>query len=243
MLLRERRLWSLAAIPILLSLLAVVAALSFIVAYAGTLYGWATAWIPVLEASAWYAWIWVGPALLGLKLVGLLVFLALAGACLVLAYLLASLIAAPFLDALSQRVEHLVRGQVRDDTEPGVLGLVREGARSLREEARRLAFFLAVTAPLALIGVVVPGAQLVTGPAILAFTIFFLPLDYASYALDRRRLSFADKRSWLLRHAPLVVGFGSAAFLTCAIPLLNFFAMPVLVVAGTLMALRNEPDS
>ena len=39
---------------------------------------------------------------------------------------------------------------------------------------------------------------------------------------------------------PAMVGFGSAAFLTCAVPLANFAAMPVLVVGGTLLALRAQ---
>ena len=50
--------------------------------------------------------------------------------------------------------------------------------------------------------------HLVTAPAILAFTIFFLPLDYASYTLDRRRLGFRDKRRWLLANKGATVGFG-----------------------------------
>jgi uncharacterized protein involved in cysteine biosynthesis len=36
-----------------------------------------------------------------------------------------------------------------------------------------------------------------------------------------------------------MVGFGVAAFATFAIPGLNFLAMPVLVVSGTLLALRT----
>ena len=38
-----------------------------------------------------------------------------------------------------------------------------------------------------------------------------------------------------------MLGYGSAAFLTCLIPGLNLLAMPVLVVGGTLLALRHPP--
>ena len=76
---------------------------------------------------------------------------------------------------------------------------------------------------------------------VFAFAIFFLPLDYASYALDRRHLSFRQKRRWLLDHAPAVTGFGLAAFGICWVPGLNFFATPMMVVDGTLLALRYEP--
>ena len=58
-----------------------------------------------------------------------------------------------------------------------------------------------------------------------------------------RRLTFAQKRRWLLDRGPVTVGFGGAAFVTCAIPGLNFLAMPLLVVAGTLLVLRDPPEA
>ena len=122
------------------------------------------------------------------------------------------------------------------------MGILRDGLRALREELRRTLFFLSVVVPIAVVGFVVPGAQLVAGPAITAFTVLFLPLDYASYTLDRRRVSFAQKRDWILANKPVMGGFGAAAFLTLAVPGLNFFAMPLLVVGGTLLALRASGE-
>lgn len=241
LLLRERGLWGPALVPFLLSLAAFAAALAGVVAYADSFWGLATDWMPALEAARWYAWLWVGPARLGLAVLGGLIFLVLAGVCLVGAFLIASVLAAPFHDALSARVERLVTGGLIDRTAPGVSGALREALRSVREELRRLAFFAAIAVPLMLLGMLVPGAQLVCGPAVFAFTVFFLPLDYASYTLDRRGLAFRDKRRWLLSHAPIAAGFGLAAFLACAVPLLNLLAMPLLVVAGTLLALRHPP--
>lgn len=241
LLLRERGLWGPALVPFVLSLAAFAAAIALVVAYATTLWTLATDWMPVLEAARWYAWLWVGPARLLLAVLGALLFLALAGACLVAAFLVASVLAAPFHDALSARVERLVTGGLDERAAAGVTGAVRESLRSVREELRRLAFFAAVAGPLMGIGLLVPGAQLLCGPALFAFTLFFLPLDYASYTLDRRRLAFRDKRRWVLSHAPLMAGFGLAAFLACAVPLLNLLAMPLLVVAGTLLVLRHPP--
>jgi uncharacterized protein involved in cysteine biosynthesis len=73
-------------------------------------------------------------------------------------------------------------------------------------------------------------------------TLLFLPLDYASYTLDRRRVRFRDKRRWILGHGPAMLGFGAGAFLTLLVPGLNFLAMPGLVVSGTLLALRYPPE-
>ncbi len=242
LLLRERRLWSLALVSMLLSLAAFAAAIAFVVSYAAEIHAGVTGWIPTIEVAHWTAWLWVGPAHLAFAVIGALLFLVVAGACLVAATVVAGLLASPFHDVLSLRVERIVTGTGVHDTGSGPLGVLREGGRALREELRRVAFYLSVVGSLAGLGFLIPGAHVVTGPLILGFTILFLPLDYASYALDRRRLSFAGKRRWVGSDIPVMLGFGSAAFLTYLVPGLNFVAMPVLVVGGTLLVLRHAPD-
>ncbi len=242
LLMRERQLWGLTVVPIVISLAAFVTAIALIVGFAGEIHAWSTAWMPALEAGRWYAWLWIGPARLLLALLGAVLFLAIAGVSLVAAILVASLLASPFHDALSLRVERIVTGRVVDAQGSGALDTLRDAARAMREEARRTLFFLGVTGSLAALGFVIPGAQILAGPAILAFTIFFLPLDYAGFTLDRRRLSFKARRRWLLAHRDAVLGFGAAAFLVCLVPGLNLLAMPVLVAGGTLLALRYQPE-
>lgn len=234
---RERSLWPWAGVPFLLSLAAFAAAVSLVAAHTAEIHAWVTDWLPVLGAERWYEWVWIGPLKLLWAALGALFFLAVAGVALVGAYLLASLLASPFHDLLSRRVEQIVTGTVREESR----GLVRDALRALGQELRRLVFYLALTLPLLAAGLLLPGAQILTAPALLAFTVLFLPLDYSSYTLDRRGVSFAEKRRWLVAHARPVAGFGSAAFLTCLVPGLNFVAMPILVVAGTLLALRLRP--
>ncbi len=239
LLLRERRLWSLALMSLALSLLAFAAALGVMIGYASEIVLWLTAWMPALSAAHWYSWLWIGPGKLLFWILGAVLFLLVAALALAVAYAAAGILASPVHDALSLRVERIVTGAVVDETGEGVMGLLRDGARSMREELRRFGFFVSVVAPLAALGFAVPGGQVVTGPMILIFTLLFLPLDYASYTLDRRRLSFAQKRSWVMARKPAMLGFGAAAFLMCLVPGVNLLAMPVLVVAGTLLALDH----
>jgi CysZ protein len=241
LLLRERRLWAPAAAPIGFSLLAFAAAVSLLVAQAGDLYDWVTLWVPTLEAASWYAWLWVGPAKALLAILGAVIFAVVAGVVLLVSFLVANVLASPFLDVLASRVELIETGVLEEDAPTGLVGTGADVLRSLREELRRALFFLAVVASLGLLGFVIPGAHLVTGPAIVGFAIFFLPLDYASYTLDRRRYSFRQKRTWLMANKPVVAGFGCAAFAICWVPGLNFLAIPLLVVGGTLLAIRHAP--
>jgi CysZ protein len=103
-----------------------------------------------------------------------------------------------------------------------------------------VAFFLACQGAILLLGVVVPGAQLVTVPAMTVLTVFFLALDAASYALDRRGLGFREKLVWARRNLAATAPFGLAAFLFCAVPVVNLVALPVLVIGGTLLVLRGD---
>jgi CysZ protein len=241
LLLREKRLWALAAVPIGFSLLAFAVAASLLVAHAGGLYAWVTLWMPTPEAAGWVAWLWVGPAKAALAILGALIFAVVAGVVLLISFLVANVLASPFLDVLASRIERIETGAVEEDAASGLIGSGADVLRSLREELRRAVFFLVVVGGLVLLGFLIPGAHLLTGPSIVVFAVFFLPLDYASYTLDRRRYSFRQKRVWLMTNKPAVVGFGGAAFLICWVPGLNFLAMPLLIAGGTLLAIRNAP--
>ncbi len=242
LLVRQRRLWGPAGLPLALSLVSVAAAIATLVSFSGEIQGAIAALLPSLEAGAWYTWLWVGPAKAALWLAAVLLFGLVAAGAVLVAFLLANLVGAPFHDVLARRVEEIETGRVVEIEGEGLGDALREAGRSLLEEARRLAFFLAVSSLLFALFLLVPGGQLLAPPAMTLFAIFFLPLEYASYTLDRRRLSFREKRDWLRRNAGATLGYGGAAFLLCAIPLLNLLAMPVLVVSGTLLAVRNQPS-
>ncbi len=241
MLLRQRSLWGPALVPLLLSVLAVLGTVTFVVVEADAIHGLVTGWMPVLAADAWYEWLWIGPARAGLVLAGALLFLVAAGILLVGALVVAGVLAAPFLDVLSARVERLVTGTVLEFSAGGLRGMVADGLRAAREELVRSAFFLGLQAGILFCGLVVPGGQVLAPIAMTGLSVLFLPLDYTSYTLDRRRFDFAAKRRFVFDRSPLMVGFGLGAFAVHLVPGLNLLAMPLLVVGGTLLALRHAP--
>lgn len=239
---REPGLRRLARVPVLLALACFALAVGLFITFAGELYTFATGWLPALTATHWYDWLWVAPGQLLFLIVGAALFLALLAAGFVAAFLVANVLAAPFLDVLSQRVERIERGLEGDEEGGGLWGVLRDGARSIVEELRRLVFFLAVQASILAASFLIPGAQPLAPIAMTLFAVLFLPLEYAGYSLDRRRLSFRDKRRWVWSHASGMLSFGGLAFLVSLVPGLNFLALPVLVVAGTLLVLRLPPE-
>jgi CysZ protein len=196
--------------------------------------------LPVLEATDWWTWIWVGPGRVLFWLIGWLAVVISFAVALVGSLLVANLLSAPFLDRLSEKVEVLVVGA--EHARRDGAGLVLETLRSFAAELARLGFLAGLWIILTLAGFVLPGAHLITGPLLVAATVLFLPLDYAGFALDRRGLPFRTRRRWLWENLPTMSGFGGVAFVASLVPGLNLLIAPILVTAGTLLVVRMMPE-
>jgi CysZ protein len=237
---RESGLWPLAFVPVVFALVFMVLAVSAFWLHLDGIHDACTAFLPALEAGAWWSWIWVGPGRVLLWLLGWIAVVASFAVSLVAALLLANLVSAPFLDRLSQRVERLASGESAPAATESA-SLLGDVGRSFAAEFQRLVFLAGIWLVLTLVGFVVPGAQLVTGPVLIGVTVLLLPLDYAGFALDRRQIPFRSRRSWLWQNLATMTGFGGVAFVACLVPGLNLVIMPALVTAGTLLVLRTAP--
>lgn len=238
---KERGLWPLALVPVLFAMICVAIAVSLFWAHLGAIHEIWVALFPALEAVDWWSWIWVGPGKLLFWLLGWIAVLVSFAVSLIAALLLANLASAPFLDRLSERVETIVLGH-STASESRSSSLLADTLGSFVAELQRLAFLAGLWLILTLLGFVLPGAHLVTGPLLVVTTILFLPLDYAGFALDRRGVPFGQRRRWLWSELPTMVGFGGVAFGACLIPGLNLLILPSLVTAGTLLVIRAHPD-
>jgi len=239
MLLTRRELWRWCALPMLLNLLLFGAAFAAFFGYAlDPLTAGLRSHLAVAAPDAWYAWLWVGPLrLLAWALRWILIALAAIAVYLTFA-IVGGVIASPFLEALSLRVERIRTGRAIELDEP----LLRSALRSVKESAKRTAFVLALQLGVVVIGLV-PGLQPVALVAGAVIAAGFLAIDYTSFALDRRGVTFREKRAWLWKHHSALLGFGGAGLLTLLVPGLNFACLPWLVTAGTLLATDLESPS
>ena len=235
---RHRTLWKWAILPTIINIVVFTLAFALFVFFYQDLYGLATGFLPQTPPQTWYAWFWVAPLrFLGWG-IGLLLLLTALVVLYVLFLLLGTSIAAPFLDVLAQRVEGLVTGRLQAEHDTAI-GAVRSIGVSILDELKKFGFFLLVQLAfliLALLPVLTPLMAIVAT----LFTLLFLPLEYAGFAMDHRHLRFAQRRHFIWQHRWLMLGFGAAAFLTLLVPLLNFICLPVLVTSGTLLVLYTE---
>jgi CysZ protein len=144
-------------------------------------------------------------------------------------------LASPFLEALSVRVERIRTGAAAELHE----SVLQSAGRALREAAKRAGYVAVLYLGVFLVGLV-PGLQPLATVAFAAVSAAFLALDYTSFALDRRGVTFREKRRWLWQHRSAMLGFGGVGLLTLLVPGLNFACLPWLVTAGTLLAVDLE---
>lgn len=201
----------------------------------------------VLVALAWFWWTrgfgWA-EALVGTggwrtvvaDVVGLLLF---GLGFFVSALTVPNVVLAPLQDPLSEATEARCGGFVAPPLTARALAMGT--ASSLAHTLTRLATQLlgvVVLLPLNLIPVVGSVAWAVAGSA---WSMFCLSLEHLSNPMARHLYPFGQVVQVLRARLTLALGFGAALYVMLWVPVLNFFLMPVAVVAGTLMfrALRE----
>ena len=227
-LLKRPRLWPWAAAPFVLNVCLFVALCAGMWHFVG---GWIGEHL-MGEGFWWSALGW---------LIGGLIWIATLVLVVVLFVPLATLIAAPFNDMLSEKVEALYAG-----LEPAPFtwrllwrSIVVPTLSGLRLAAVTLGL-LALTLPLHLIPVI--GSIAATAAASF-ITIRFLALEYTSYSMDRRCYNYGRRRAFLRRHHARTLGLGAMAFVLMMAPILNALFISVSAVAGTLLFCDTEASA
>ncbi|MDQ7781883.1 MAG: EI24 domain-containing protein [Desulfomonilaceae bacterium] len=148
----------------------------------------------------------------------------------------ASAIAAPFNELISEKTEELVTGTF-DETPFSFFGLIKDSGRSVVHSFKILGIYVA------LLGGGLP-MILVPGVGGLLYAVFgallssyMFAYEYLGYPMDRRRLSFSEKRRFLRRHFSKAMGFGLGNLAVASIPGINLLFIPAAVVGGTLLFL------
>lgn len=166
-------------------------------------------------------------------LIGVVVVLAAAGL-----YLISGLIASPFLDKLSERVETMVLGPYDEPVSLRVV--VGDLVVSVTHSILSLLLWAGVMLSLLTLNLVpVVGSVLEVVLSIMV-SAFFVSRETMDGAMSRRRLSFAHKLRVVRAHNVLLQGFGQISAAMLWIPLLNFVALPMATAGGTLLFCHLE---
>jgi CysZ protein len=222
----------------------VLVPMAFNVLVFGVLYWLSATWI-----GGWISAVTAGWALDGglSFLNGLIQFLANAAVVLVWILLLGvfasvftlgvQLIAAPFMGFLAEKVDIQVTSRPMPDESIGAMIW-----RTFKREIRKTLYWL-WRALLVLFVVVVlyfiPVVNVFASAVWFLWSGWLLGMQYIDYGADNRQVSFEEMLVRLKRKRWLVLTFGSLVMGLTMLPLVNLFIMPVAVIAGTLIWVKE----
>lgn len=193
------------------------------------------------------AWLWTEPtgesfwdsvARFFHGFVEVLIFLLLLALGLVACVLLTTVFAAPFNDALSEKVESIVTGV--EGPKFSVSVLLRDTFRTIALELAKIGLYLMVMIPmfaLSFVPVIGPVLYAVAG---FLFTTLYFAVDYIDWPASRRNRGIRYRFSLLGQHFLPMWGFGTGVWLFLFIPFVNLVFMPAAVAGGTLLYLDLE---
>lgn len=183
---------------------------------------------------------WVATMLSALRwLINLLLGLALTLFGLVLVVVLSSIVAAPFNDALSEAVEHILTGQPAPAF--SFTRMLADIVRTIRLEVLKVLVYAAVMGPIFVASFFIPGLGQVISLVGFAFTAIYLGVDYIDWPAARRDWSVGQRVTFTRQRLPAVAGFGTGIWVLLFIPVLNLFFMPAAVAGGTILFLALQP--
>lgn len=153
-----------------------------------------------------------------------------------------NLIAAPFNDILSEKTEQIIYGSSTEETFSVGL-MLRDAARSLKDEIKKLSLFLAAMGVLFIINFIPFAGPLIFALCSILLTLYFLVIEYTGFVCSRKRIDFAQQRAFIRTHRAQALGFGVAVMLTLMLPLVQLFTIPLAVVGATHFCVANMDAS
>ncbi|MDJ0807893.1 MAG: sulfate transporter CysZ [Gammaproteobacteria bacterium] len=153
---------------------------------------------------------------------------------------IANLIASPFNGLLAEKVELYLGGRLPQQT-GGLTQLMKDILPSILSELRKLIYFAIRALPL-LILFLIPGLNIFAPILWLAFSAWFLALEYGDYPMANHGLAFKEQHRRLKQVRLSAMAFGGGLTLMMMVPILNFVAMPAAVAGATVFwreRLRN----
>lgn len=154
---------------------------------------------------------------------------------------MARIIAAPFNEQLSKATEALLSGQTGEEDEKLTFKLIADDAwRTIKEETLKIAYFVVIQGVLLLLNIIPVVGNIAYIIIATPITWLFTSFDSVDPPLARRKTSIRTRKNFIWSHRALFFGFGLASTLLIAIPILNLFFMPVLIVAGTTLFVEHR---
>ena len=173
------------------------------------------------------------------------VLLAILGVLVLILYgysfnLITNILAAPFYGKLAEKAEHVLTGSA-----PAPEPLSRMIPRVMGRELQKLFYFITRGLLVFIIVVImgfIPVINMLAPVVGLVWAMWCLSIQYVDYQADNHQWPFIRLRRQLWARGFSSLGLGGVVMGASMIPIINIFAMPAAVVAGTIFWLNELED-
>lgn len=180
---------------------------------------------------------WAGPWYLDI-LTALILCIAIVASAF-LSFALINVIAGPFNELLSQRVEEIIG--YTTDTAPFRWKIFwQDSLRAIREEIKTLAFLGSIQLGLLLLNLIPVIGSVVYMIIHIPVIGLFMAYEYLDLPLSRNGVVFSKKIAYIRKQPIKHLGFGWICAIVLLIPIINIVFLPVCVIAGTLLYCEHE---
>ena len=155
--------------------------------------------------------------------------------------LVGNLVAAPFNGLLAVAVERHLTGRTPPSAASGWGAFVKEIGTTLVSEVRKLAYVAIRSLP-PLVLFLIPGVNVVAPAVWILLGAWMLAVTYVDYPMANHGIEFTELRARLAERRLLSLGFGGAAMVALAVPVLNFLVIPGAVAGATAMWVEQFDD-
>lgn len=224
----EATLWPWFVAPWLLTTALMLVALGFTWTYGLDLTG-RVAEYPLMDGVVGFG------ARVGWYALATFVHLALLGVTSVVAWTLAGILAAPFYDQLSARVERLELGDALSELPQTWQHILGDIAQGVAHSLMALTLYGGASCVLLSLQLLPAVGQPLHVVASAILSAFYLSREVLDYSFSRRRYAFLTKLRLVRAHARVTGGLGLGMVAVVWIPLVNGVLMPASVVGGTLL--------
>jgi CysZ protein len=190
---------------------------------------WVRSFLPVGEGWWWQLLLYLLMVVLVLLLLIIEVYLF---------AVLGRIVAAPFLEILTRKVESLARPEMEA---PPEMAFWQSIWRVVIQETKRVLIYLAVMAVLLILNLIPGLGSLLYAALAWLVTSFFLAGEFLDYPLERRGYSLGAKMRYTKSLGLTGIGFGASVFIMGLVPVLNLALLPLAAVGGTLLFLERPP--
>lgn len=232
------RLWAWAIIPFIIQLLCLIGLIMIFSDQADSLFSWLTKFLGdnsplATDATTWdFILHWVFRIVSGL--IWLLLWMMGIIIASLTSFVFGMIISGPFNDALSARTELISTGRVAENN----LGFFADLQRSIMIEVQKACLFLFVPAALLFLHLF-PGVGsllylVITG----IFEMWATGFSFVDYPMGRRGFNLSTRLKFARLHKGALTSFGAIFWIPGAL----IFCAPALIVGGTLLFNKLEPD-